>query len=383
MRLLPGTAERLANRLLRLNSLQVIVLFVFLAVLFSEMIVLVIDLSWDGRLNSELQFAGFLTPLIDGLIIVSLLVLLLSALRGEAKKRAETERSLKEAQRIAHIGNWHYDPGQDRLTWSDEIYRILEITPGNFPASYEAFLEVVHPEDRDEVAHSFSYSQEHRQPYEITHRLLMADGRVKYVHVRGERQYGAGGAPLGTVGTVQDVTERVLLEQELVRLATIDALTGIFNRHRFNQGLAHELTTASRYGAALTLLMFDIDNFKEVNDQDGHEKGDRLLRHVVRMAQGSLRKSDIFARWGGDEFMILSPHTGMQEADRLAERLRARVEQECFQGRSVTISLGLTEYLPGESSLALLKRVDKALYEAKQAGRNCVVSKPRVQGAGA
>jgi sigma-B regulation protein RsbU (phosphoserine phosphatase) len=73
----------------------------------------------------------------------------------------------------------------------------------------------------------------------------------------------------------------------------------------------------------------------------------------------------------------------MQEADRLAERLRARVEQECFQGRSVTISLGLTEYLPGESSRALLKRVDKALYEAKQAGRNCVVSKPRVQGAGA
>lgn len=379
MRLLPGVTERLVNRLLRLNGLQVVVLFVFLAVLFSEMIVLVIDLAWDGRLNSEMQFAGFLTPLIDGLIIVSLLALLLSALRGEAEKRAETERSLKEAQRIAHIGNWHFDPGRDRLTWSDEIYRIFEVTPENFDASYEAFLEVVHPDDRDEVAKSFSYSLEHRQPYELTHRLLMADGRVKYVHVRGESQYGAESAPLGTVGTVQDVTERVLLEQELERLATIDALTGIFNRHRFNQALAHELTTASRYGAALTLLMFDIDNFKEVNDQDGHEKGDRLLRHVVRMAQGSLRKSDIFARWGGDEFMILSPHTGMQEAERLAERLRTRVEHESFQGRSVTISLGLTEYLPGESSRALLKRVDKALYEAKQAGRNCVVSKPRVQ----
>jgi diguanylate cyclase (GGDEF)-like protein len=182
---------------------------------------------------------------------------------------------------------------------------------------------------------------------------------------------------------VQDVTDRVLLEQELVRLASIDTLTGISNRHSFNKSLAHELTIANRYGAGLTLIMFDIDNFKEVNDREGHHRGDKLLRHVVRLAQGNLRESDIFARWGGDEFMILSPHTRMQDAERLAERLRRKVEGDRPQGRTVTISLGLTEYITGESEETFLKRVDKALYEAKQAGRNRLVIKPGQQDFGA
>jgi PAS domain-containing protein len=189
----------------------VVVLFVVLAVLFSLLIVLVIDLSWDGVLSPELQFAGFLTPLIDALIIVSLLTMLLTALRREAGKRAETERSLKEAQRIAHIGNWHYDPARERLAWSDEIYRIFEIEPENFDASYETFLKVVHPDDIDEVVTAFSNLLERREHhFELTHRLLMADGRVKYVHARGESVCAPDGTPPGVIGTEHRYIDRDL-----------------------------------------------------------------------------------------------------------------------------------------------------------------------------
>lgn len=369
----PGIADRVANRLLRLSSLQVVVLFVLLAVVFSEMIVLAIDLAWDGRLSAELEFAGFLTPLIDGLIIVGLLALLLAALRKEVDKRAGTEHALMEAQRIAHIGNWQLDLRENRLIWSEEIYRIFEIDPARFDASYDAFLDRVHPEDREAVDRAFSQSVELHQPYAITHRLLLADGRIKYVHERGESYYAADGTPDLTIGTVQDVTERTLLEQELSRLARIDALTGIPNRHSFNECLAHELASTNRYTTALSLLMFDIDNFKRVNDEDGHDSGDRLLCHVAEVVQPILRKSDMLARWGGDEFMVLLPHTQLQEASQLAERLRTRMEREGFEGRTVTLSLGVTELKSGEIPRRFLKRVDQALYQAKHTGRNRVV----------
>jgi len=374
MRLVSGIADRLVSSMLRLSSLQVVVLFVVMAVLFSLLIVLAIDLAWDGQFNYELQFAGFLTPLIDGLIIVSLLTLLLSSLRKEAVKRAEAERTLNEAQRIAHIGNWHLDLKQGGLSWSDEIYRIFEIEPAHFNASYEAFLGVVHPDDREAVDLSFRYSLEHHQPYAITHRLLMADGRIKYIHERGESYYAKDGTPEYTIGTVQDITERVLLEQELSRLATTDTLTGIPNRRSFNQWLEREVATANRYAAAFSLVMFDIDNFKQVNDEEGHDSGDRLLCHVAELAQDSMRKSDVLVRWGGDEFMLLLPHTPLQDAEQLAERLRVQVEKERFMGRAVTLSLGLTEYRVGESPRQLLKRTDRALYEAKHSGRNTVVA---------
>ena len=128
------------------------------------------------------------------------------------RKRAEeglrdSEHRLREAQRVAHIGDWNLDLASNVLTWSDEIYQIFELDPEKFGASYEAFMEAVHPDDRERVANAYFESAQNRTPYDIEHRLLMKDGRVKYAHERGETYYGEDGKPLRSFGTVHDITE--------------------------------------------------------------------------------------------------------------------------------------------------------------------------------
>ena len=137
------------------------------------------------------------------------------------RKRAEEELKkivsrLNEAQRIVHIGSWELDLTRNHLIWSDEIYRIFEIDPENFGASYEAFLNAIHPDDRKTVNFAYINSLKTRSPYSVEHRLLLSDGRIKYVHEQCETFY-AHEQPIRSVGTVQDVTERKQTEQELTK----------------------------------------------------------------------------------------------------------------------------------------------------------------------
>jgi PAS domain S-box-containing protein len=129
-------------------------------------------------------------------------------LRQLAETLRQSERGLKEAQRVAHVGNWELDLAGDLLTWSEETYRIFEIAPTGFGVSYAAFLQAVHPEDRERVKRAYRESVENRTTYELEHRLLMKDGRVKHIHEWCETTYDAQGRPLGSLGTVQDITER-------------------------------------------------------------------------------------------------------------------------------------------------------------------------------
>ncbi len=145
-----------------------------------------------------------------------------------------SEGRLAEVERLARIGSWELDLTRGVLWWSDEIYRIFEVAPDRFAASYEAFLDMVHPEDRDAVHRAHSESVARRIPYEIVHRLLMPDGRVKYLEELGRTIYDDAGVPVQSVGTVQDVTERVRVEaqalvQERLRQAVRVSNIGIFD----------------------------------------------------------------------------------------------------------------------------------------------------------
>lgn len=138
-------------------------------------------------------------------------------------KRAEeqlrrSEKTLSEAQRIAHLGNWELDLVSHVLTWSDEIYRIFEIAPERFDASFDAFLDLVHPEDREWVSQAYADSVRDKVPYDIVHRLRMPDGRIKYVNEQCETYYGEDGKPLRSVGTVHDITRSKQDEARLRRL---------------------------------------------------------------------------------------------------------------------------------------------------------------------
>lgn len=157
----------------------------------------------------------------------------------------------------------------------------------------------------------------------------------------------------------------------LERLAFYDRLTGVANRHYFEKLLDRELQRADRYGAAFALVMFDLDHFKAINDTNGHATGDTVLQEVTRLVGERLRESDVLGRWGGEEFMVLLPGNGPQQAARVAREVRRRVAEHPFPevGR-VTISLGVAVYRPGEPRSELLRRVDDALYRAKREGRN-------------
>jgi diguanylate cyclase len=148
-----------------------------------------------------------------------------------------------------------------------------------------------------------------------------------------------------------------------------DPLTGVCNRRGLDQSLATLLGLLNRYGTPFSVVLLDVDFFKKVNDEQGHLQGDQLLRQLVKFFQAEAREVDVIARYGGDEFVIVMPQTGLGGATAMAERLRAKIERQM----SCTISGGVTAAQKGDTPMALLLRVDSALYSAKSAGRNCIL----------
>ena len=152
-----------------------------------------------------------------------------------------------------------------------------------------------------------------------------------------------------------------------------DALTGLFNRRKFNDLCAAEIARSARYGTPLALIMVDIDHFKRVNDVHGHLVGDRALVEVARVLSERMRASDALCRWGGEEFMILAPHLDLASAVLMADKLRAAVAGTDFgvAGR-MTCSFGVATLKDGERAIDLILHADTCLYRAKRTGRNCV-----------
>ena len=163
------------------------------------------------------------------------------------------------------------------------------------------------------------------------------------------------------------------LATALAQDAHVDALTGLFNRRKFNELCAAEIGRSIRYGTPLALIMVDIDHFKSVNDEHGHLAGDRALVDVARVLGRKMRASDSLCRWGGEEFMILAPHLDLADAVRMADKLRTAIAGFDFgpAGR-ITCSFGVATLRPGDRSIDLILRADTCLYRAKRTGRNCV-----------
>ncbi|MCO1601675.1 GGDEF domain-containing protein [Desulfosporosinus nitroreducens] len=158
-------------------------------------------------------------------------------------------------------------------------------------------------------------------------------------------------------------------------LSTKDSLTNIYNRLKFNEALSSEIEGARRYGNSFSLIMFDIDHFKQFNDKNGHIFGDIVLIEIANLVKGLVRGVDVFARWGGEEFVILLPQTYCQEASALAERLRKSICKESMKkGMALTCSFGVTSFCTQDDEGLIMDRVDRALYKAKEGGRNAVVS---------
>lgn len=165
-----------------------------------------------------------------------------------------------------------------------------------------------------------------------------------------------------------------ILSAELSDIAYTDALTNIYNRLHFTKHLKTEIDKDKRYGSTFSIIFFDLDNFKAVNDNYGHQAGDRVLQQVTSIVSPANRNSDFFARYGGEEFIILTPETNLEGAMIHAERLRKDIDTFEFDTVGhISSSFGVSEFnREADSAGSLLRRADKALYLAKERGRNRV-----------
>ena len=176
--------------------------------------------------------------------------------------------------------------------------------------------------------------------------------------------------------SLNNISNLVREKEEIRLIADHDALTNIYNRVKFNSMFSEIIDNSLHSDENFSIILFDIDHFKSINDTYGHNVGDKVLVELVSLIKIGLRDKDLFARWGGEEFVILSQRTHLKQAEQLAERLRKDIESYSFEVvKKLTCSFGVSQYRAGDSKNELFQRVDEALYEAKDRGRNQVVTK--------
>jgi len=208
--------------------------------------------------------------------------------------------------------------------------------------------------------------------------MVRADGSVFPVAISAVLVRDASGQPIMSRSTMIDITERKEFERRLQALSNTDPLTGLANRRHFYELLNAELERSKRHGATFSLAMLDIDHFKRINDRFGHAMGDQVLKTLAEACRTELRQLDVMARFGGEEFVIFMPHTQLDPAVAVCERLREAlqalsIDADKGQALRFTVSIGVAEQVLGETDIdAILMRADGALYEAKRLGRNQV-----------
>lgn len=283
---------------------------------------------------------------------------------------------------------------EEKLRESEERFRILaEHSPVGIYLVQGRFFKYVNPK----AAEIFGYKVEEvigkKEPRELVHpddwpmveenlrkrikgeldfmnyffRGVRKDGQVFYAEVFGSRVIYQGEPAI--IGTVLDVTKHKETEKFLLELSRRDYLTGLFNERYFYEKLQEEIDRFKRYNNyAFSLLYIDIDGFKFCNDTYGHLEGDKVLQNLGEILQKSLRKMDSAYRVGGEEFVVMLPHTLKEEASTVAERVRKKVEEKLYPRYNITVSIGVADCRTKD----IVKVADKAMYEAKKRGKNKV-----------
>ena len=301
---------------------------------------------------------------------------------------AENEERWRLALAAVGDGVWDWDLPSGQMLFSEGWYRILGYQPIERPFLHRDWIKHVHPEERTLVAGAFKeHLKGKTSSVQCECRLLCSDGTYKWILIRGValRDSGLHG-PVRIIGTGADISERKAMEETLRRqaeelelLATTDSLTGLWNRRCFLCKLEEEMARVHRNGLSMSVVMIDIDFFKQINDAHGHIGGDTVLRHFADALRDNIRKTDMVGRLGGEEFALLLPETAIAQAKLVAEELRRKIAETVITladqtTLTVTASMGVAGF-PGQAHnvTALLHDADLALYEAKNSGRNRII----------
>lgn len=307
-------------------------------------------------------------------------------LKARNARMRENLLLLNMAEEVARIGRWRYDPRSGEQDWSRQLFLINGLDPalGPDPGDIKALL----PDGGEELFRQLAHHAHDKARYSFEYRIRPPHGDERILKMYATNEFTENGELATMFGVVMDVTEhhhrQEALDKERTRamrlaaeaqyLAHTDPLTGLANRRRAITQLEKCVRRSQQDGRPMALISFDIDHFKRVNDTRGHQIGDDVLMRISDIARAQARASDLIGRMGGEEFVWLLPGAGADEVKAAAERLRHAIEQESSEGGlpQVTASIGYSLWREGDDAATLLGRVDKALYEAKEAGRNQV-----------
>lgn len=285
--------------------------------------------------------------------------------------RIQMESALKKSEKVyrdlvdnAMVGIFKTDLKGNVLFVNQELVKMLEFDSQEEMASKNILMTYKNQEDR-----------------KILIEILMKKGKVSNFEIeqiskkKNKKSVIISASLEGEIlsGMVVDITERKIMEKKLERLATLDTLTEAYNRSKLDEILKREIDRIKRFNMTLSMLIFDIDHFKEINDKFGHLAGDKVLKKIADIVRENIRKIDYFVRWGGEEFIIIVPETDLAKAEALAERIRQVSEAQNFEiSKKVTLSFGVTNFKNSDTIDTFLKRADDAMYLAKRNGRNRV-----------
>ncbi|WRS26164.1 diguanylate cyclase [Oscillospiraceae bacterium MB08-C2-2] len=332
-------------------------------------------------------------------------------------KQLEGEYRLLAESALESI--WHFDIATLKFTYVSPS--VLKLRGFTAQETLQQTLEELLPPDSLAKAQNVSrlllerYMKGERRESMLTktgdYELYCRHAVIKQVEISVKLLENAETGAMEIIGVTRDITERKRFEEQLNQaiktkndminrlrksekalklltdklnqqnailsnLAIKDNLTGIFNRYSFNQKILEEADRSRLYNQPLSIVLFDIDDFKKVNDTFGHQIGDEILIRISEAVSQLVRKQDVLARWGGEEFVILLPQTRLSDAARVAEKLRIAIENIDHPevDHPVTVSFGVTEFMRGETTESWFRRVDYALFNSKNKGKNCVTS---------
>ena len=333
---------------------------------------------------------GAIAPLVASLFLLGAFALFqLSVIRRlSARNAALTEEVglLEMAEDLGEAGRWQYGPDCDAHQWSPRLCSLMGIPPQQHPDP--AMLDAVLGPGRGGLLGSLRRHAKDTKPFTLECDITRPDGEVRLLRLKARNKSGPDGEPGHVVMVARDVTDeyhqarRHREEQEMARamaceetdLANIDQLTGLANRRHAMARIDRAVMAARKTGEPLSLVVFDLDRFKAVNEAIGRGAGDRMLVKIARITRLMLRPGDLAARIGGEEFVCLLHGVTAEGAGAFAEKLRWAIESGSAVDElpAVTASIGIADFEPSDSSLTLFARADAALYAAKQAGRNQV-----------
>lgn len=309
----------------------------------------------------------------------------LELLNNELLAEREQDVTLEYAW-TGNLGHWYWNVKTNSVTFNPLKITTLGYDKSEIPknVTYQFFTDKLHPEDYQRVMDvMYDHLYGRVNVYEVEYRIKTKDGKYKWYYDRGKiTQYDEDGKPLFLAGIVFDISERKYLQAELeyknkilAEMSSIDGLTKISNHRTLIDYLNVGITDVRQSNNPLSIAIFDVDDFKNVNDIHGHVYGDQVLIEVAEIIKKSIRDSDLAGRYGGEEFMVIFVNTDLEKASNVAERIRKTVEDTLFaNGINVTISGGVKQYMGGNVT-SFIHEADKNLYEAKNIGKNLVIAK--------